>query len=82
MSNSKKIYHKKKHLHSKKHVKKTKKTRRRLYRKRREIRLVPGSKSIPIFSSPEKKYNTPIIDSSEISKDVSLVPGLRNYLKT
>lgn len=85
MRKSKKIYYKNKHVkskkHVKKHVKKTKTRRRRLYRKRREIQFAPGIKSTPIFSLPEKKNNTPILDSLESHNDVSLVPGLRNYLK-
>jgi len=68
--------------HYKKHAKRHYTRRRHLHRKRREIQLVPGSKSVPIFSPPDKKKNTPILDShSNLNNDVGIIPGLRNYLK-
>lgn len=66
--------------HSKKHNKKYTK-RRHLYRKRREIQSVPGARGVPIFSSPEKKNNTPILDINNLKDDVEIIPGLKNYLK-
>jgi len=55
--------------------------KKRLYRKRREIRLVPGSKSIPLFSTPETKKNTPILDHNDFHKEQGgIVQGLRSYL--
>ena len=70
------------HRHTKRTGKHKYTKRRHLYRKRREIQIVPGSKSVPIFSPPDKKNNTPILDSSSnLNHEVNLVPGLRNYLK-
>ena len=71
--------------HTKRHYKRHNKkhTKRHLYRKRREFQFVPGSKSVPIFSPPDKKRNTPILDSShnETNNHTGFIPGLRNYLK-
>ena len=52
-----------------------------MYRKRREIQSVPGARGVPIFSSPEKKNNTPILDINNLKDDVEIIPGLKNYLK-
>ena len=54
-------------------------TRRHLYRKRREILTLPGSKGVPIFSIPEKKQAQKILvnhDSNNHSGN--MIPGLRN----
>lgn len=54
-------------------------TRRNLYRKRREILTLPGSKGVPIFSIPEKKQAQKILvnhDSNNHSGN--MIPGLRN----
>jgi hypothetical protein len=71
--------------HTKRHYKRHNKkhTKRHLYRKRREFQFVPGSKSVPIFSPPDKKRNTPILDSSNNDQNnhVGIIRGLRNYLK-
>jgi len=77
--------HKKSHSkrHSKRHNKshKHKKTNKRHSRKHREIVVVPGSKSVPIFSPPEKKENIKINVNDNISKKQDNgIPGLRTYL--
>jgi hypothetical protein len=88
MSKTKRHYtNKKRHYkrHTKRHYKRHNKkhTKRHLYRKRREFEFVPGSKSVPIFSPPDKKRNTPILDSSNNDQNnhVGIIHGLRNYLK-
>ena len=77
MSKSKKIHHKR---HTKRHYKRH--TKRHYKKRHMHIKLIPGSKSVPIFSPPEKKNNTPILDShNDQHDDVGIIPGLRNYLK-
>ena len=50
-------------------------TRKRLYRKKRQIIMVPGSQGIPLFTAPAKKQNQLI----NIHKSMgNLIPGLRN----
>jgi len=54
--------------------------RRRTYRKRREISVVPGSKSIPMFTAP-KKQNSEIIPVNIKQPAGNIVPGLREFMK-
>jgi hypothetical protein len=71
-----------KRRHTKRRYTKRRHTKRRhLYRKRREIKSVPGARGVPIFSPPEKKNNTPILDNTNLKDDVEMIPGLKNYLK-
>jgi hypothetical protein len=57
-----------KRLHKKKHTK-------RRYSK-------ANAKGIPIFSAPEKKKNTPILDlNNDSNKNINIIPGLKTYLK-
>lgn len=70
-----------KHRSNKKHTKRRYTKRRLLYRKSREIQSVPGARGVPIFSPPEKKNNTPILDNTNLKDDVEMIPGLKNYLK-
>ena len=86
MNKSKKIKHHSKKPHSKKHHSKKPHSRKyyskkHLYRKRREIQSVPGARGVPIFSPPEKKKNTPILDIINLKDDIEMIPGLKNYLK-
>jgi len=81
MNKSKKIKHHSKKPHSKKHHSKKPHSKKNLYRKRREIQSVPGARGVPIFSPPEKKNNTPIIDILNLKDDIKMIPGLKNYLK-
>ena len=81
--------HKKTHKKTQKKIqkktqKKTKKntynknTRRHLYRKRREIVSLPGSKGIPVFSATDIKKSNKIhiVNSNAITGN--MIPGLRN----
>ena len=86
MSKTKRHYtNKKRHYTNKKrhYTNKKRHSKKHLYRKRREFEFVPGSKSVPIFSPPDKKRNTPILDSSNNDQNnhVGIIRGLRNYLK-
>jgi hypothetical protein len=69
--------HKKTHKKTKKKIHK-KNTRRHLYRKRREIVSLPGSKGIPVFSATDIKKSNKIhiVTSNNISGN--MIPGLRN----
>jgi hypothetical protein len=49
-------------------------------RKRREISIIPGSKSVPIFTAPNKKNSESILVNVEHTSG-NIVPGLRNYMK-
>jgi hypothetical protein len=61
------------HKHSKHHPKKT-------YKKRRELTLVPGTKSIPIFTPPNKPKGQKI--PVNIKQPFgNIIPGLRDYMK-
>lgn len=61
------------HSHSMHHNRKT-------HRKRREISVVPGSKSIPMFTAPNKSRDEMISVNVKQSFG-NIVPGLRNYMK-
>ena len=76
MSKTKKLKHHKRKHYKRRHSNRSFTKRRRI---RREIQFIPGSKSVPIFSPPENKNNTPILDS-HLKNDVSIIPGLRKYL--
>ena len=65
--------------HITKHRRQATKHRRHLYRKQRQIRLIPGSQSVPLFTSPEKK-NSNVIIVNDDHKSGNFVPGLRTYL--
>jgi hypothetical protein len=69
--------HKKIHKNTKKRTYK-KKTRRHLYRKRREIVGLPGSKGIPVFSATDIKKSNQIyiVNSNKITGNI--IPGLRD----
>ena len=54
--------------------------RRRTYRKRREISVVPGSKSIPMFTAPNKQKGE-IIPVNIKQPSGNIIPGLRDYMK-
>ena len=60
---------------------KTRNKKRHLYRKRREIVSLPGTKGLPIFSEPyNKKTNKIYVDSSNTNKSSgNIIDGLRNY---
>lgn len=61
------------HKHSIHHLKKT-------YKKRREVSLVPGTKSIPIFTAPNKQKGQKIpVNIKQPSGNI--IPGLRDYMK-
>jgi hypothetical protein len=81
MSKSKKRSHTKRRQTKRRHNKRSQTKKRHLYRKRREIRIIPGSKSVPLFSKPEKKTNTPIFNNFTDKRHINMIPGLRNYLK-
>jgi hypothetical protein len=67
----------KRHRTHKKHVTHKRHTRRHLYRKRREIVTVPGSKGMPLFSEPiNNKSNKIMVNSKRESGN--MIPGLRN----
>lgn len=69
--------HTKRHRTHKKHVSHKRHTRRHLYRKRREIVTLPGSKGMPLFSIPiNNKPNKIMVNSKRESGN--MIPGLRN----
>jgi hypothetical protein len=61
------------HKHSLHHRAKTR-------RKRQEISVIPGSRSIPIFTAPNKQ-NSEIILVNARQPSGNIIPGLRNYMK-
>lgn len=65
------------HNHSIHH---TKKTYKRTYRKRREISIVPGSKSVPVFTAPNKQKEEMILVNVK-QPSGNIIPGLRDYMK-
>lgn len=56
------------------------KTHKRLYRKRQEISIIPGAKSVPIFS-PTNKQKSEIVLINVQNPEGNIIPGLRNYMK-
>lgn len=77
---TKKRHHTKRH-HTKRHyTKRHRHTKKRLYRKRREFVIVPGSKSVPIFTAPQTKQANKVM-MNEPSSTGNIIPGLRNYIK-
>jgi hypothetical protein len=64
-----------------KHSNKTRKHHnKKLYRKRREIVIIPGSQSVRMFTHPEKKQpNKIMVDNSGLGSGGNIIPGLRNY---
>ena len=77
--------HSKSHkIHSKSHSKSHKiqnYTHKRLHRKRRQLVLLPGSQSVPIFATPQKKYATKIAIDKEYNQSGNIISGLRDYIK-
>lgn len=69
--------HKKTHKQKKKKTYK-KYTRSRLYRKRREIVSLPGSKGIPIFSETDIKKSNKIYIVTSNNTTGNMIPGMRN----
>ena len=72
--------HKTHKKHHKRHYKKHRKyTRRhhRLYRKRRDILIIPGSQGSPLFSAPikNKSINIPTNKHNDAG---NMIPGLRD----
>jgi len=65
------------HKVHKKHKAHKRHTRRRLYRKRREIMLLPGSKGIPMFSVPEQNQVQKIFVNQSNKESGNIIPGLR-----
>lgn len=65
------------HSHSIHHHVKTKTHKRR---RRKEISAMPGSKSVPIFSPPDKKKKE-MIPVNIKQPSGSIVPGLRDFIK-
>ena len=68
-----------KHSHSIHHRSKTRK-RSYKYNKRIEFSVVPGSKSVPIFSPPDKKKKE-LIPVNMRQSQGNIVVGLREYIK-
>jgi hypothetical protein len=67
--------------HKKRKNKRTYK-KHRLYRKRREISIIPNAKSIPIFTAPEKKLPQAILINQTTNKQFgNIIPGLRELTK-
>ena len=62
-----------KHNHSIHHRAKTR-------RKKQEILIIPGSRSVPIFTPPNKKNSELILVNVEHTSG-NIVPGLRNYMQ-
>ncbi len=56
------------------------KTHKKLYRKHRKKSIIPGSKSVPIFSAPKKVKSESILINAQ-QPSVNIIPGLRNYMK-
>lgn len=54
--------------------------RARTRRKKQAISIIPGSRSVPIFTAPNKK-NSEIILVNVEHQSGNIVPGLRNYMK-
>ena len=73
--NKKTKSHKKRHTmrHKKRH------TKRRLYRKRRELVTLPGSKGLPVFSAPDTKQSNKIHIVTTHNMSGNMIPGLREY---
>jgi hypothetical protein len=67
--------HIKRHRTHKRHIKRH--TRRHLYRKRREIVSLPGSKGLPLFTIPQKHNTQKILVNQKIQSG-NMIPGLRN----
>ncbi len=65
------------HKRHRKTYKKRPKGTRRLYRKRRDILTLPGSKGIPLFSAPIHNKPSKIIVNSK-RESGNMIPGLRN----
>jgi hypothetical protein len=65
------------HSHKQNHHSK----KRHMYRKRREFVIVPGSKSVPIFTEPQKKNANKIVINNDHNQIGNIVPGLRNFIK-
>ena len=64
--------HKRHKLHHKK------RTKRNLYRKKREIVIVPGSHGLPLFSEPVTKKSSKIMGNDRRELGGNIIPGLRN----
>jgi hypothetical protein len=62
--------------HYKKHRTYKRHTKRRLYRKKRDILTLPGSKGVPLFMVPEKTSSQSILVNQRQSGN--MIPGLRN----
>lgn len=63
-----------------KHNNKTRKQhRRKLYRKRSEIVIIPGSQSVRMFTHSEKKQPIKIMIDNTSGLNGNIIPGLRNY---
>jgi len=75
--------HKKRHTrrHKKRHTRRDKKrhTKRHLYRKRRELVSLPGSKGLPVFSAPDIKPSNKIHIITNHNMSGNMIPGLREY---
>jgi hypothetical protein len=72
--------HKRHNYTHKRHSKRHNKSHKR-HRKRRQIVLLPGSQSIPIFTTPQKKYATKIAIDKEHNQSGNIISGLRDYIK-
>ena len=68
---SKRHYKKHSKIHNKRHSK------RHLYRKRRQIMLLPESKGEPLFSPPEK-LKQQVLTNNGNKEFGNMIPGLRN----
>ena len=70
----------KRHITNKrnKRNKRNKTNKRHLYRKRRQIFTLPGSKGIVLFTLPEKKEIQKIIVKQYSKQSGNMIPGLRN----
>ena len=68
------------HITNKKHIKR-RNTRKKMYRKRREILLVPGAKGVPLFNNQKKTHMQEIVVNQYNRQPGNMIPGLREYLK-
>ena len=78
MSKKTRRSHKKYRTHKKHRANRRSHTRKYLYRKRRQILTLPGSKGLPLFSVPEKNNVEKILVNQGNKFSGNMILGLRN----
>lgn len=77
MSKKTKRLHKR-HRTNKRHKKSCRHTRRHLYRKKRQIVILPRSEGLPLFTPPEKKQIQQILVNKGNIQSGNMIPGMRD----